>query len=640
MHHMGIGNGASNAETNLGAQMASNGPIGNVTFEIQNTQPALLNASNVIKTIEGKPARVAGYEDREMVDTTQSTIHQPADEGSIVLEASTRRVSALASTTAAPRAPERAKTGLPLELPVEPNEDHTVVLNTMFSPSNLPMIPRDGIYIMEGMGDTTALSISEPHISSTAAECQGLSPVVNLKSVRKRKAPVKLRDDERRKVKREMIEVSRNLLNIPQFDSTEEVIALARPAAISQPEMSISGPTYIAENLGEPSNPEMTVKRLETRKQDQATKESDVGKRETTIGATASLSLARVKLKSSFKKPDGRKSAETTRKRLETRRRNIAERQRLLLYTARLLKQPVETITHRRKSGTSRRASSAPAGHHTLYWARKQDEPASLARKVRASSEVLLNAVKKPRTRCKSAPPPKLVSKKRRNASPKENGTEAWNLIHQQLNSRGRRACTEGATPATSSPRVTQLPNSATTKYRRPARKYKRDVGLRLPKETPPLKRKQTIAVSAQERGHTECDFCNESSFDVDMDISDALDISDGDIPIDGRGLPFDLSEKLERAEKRPRLELIQLKESPAVTEKLKKRTTLVGVQNEEGNDGGETEDLAYDPRYHPSAVSYDAKRKRWMVPASCYRYIIILPYIYFTCTSRLTDLK
>lgn len=104
------------------------------------------------------------------------------------------------------------------------------------------------------------------------------------------------------------------------------------------------------------------------------------------------------------------------------------------------------------------------------------------------------------------------------------------------------------------------------------------------------------------------------------MDISDALDISDGNTSIYEGGLPSDLQGKLERAEKRPRLEL-QLNKSPAVIKKLKTRSTKARVKNEEVGDEGET---PYDPRYHPSAVSYDVENKRWVVPASCNRCLHI----------------
>jgi len=644
---MGIGNGAFN----LKAQMLPNVLVGSAALEIQDSQSALLGASIVIKTMEENPGRVEDCTDREVMHAIQPTAIQPTaiqplDQGNTALRASPRQKSVLAPTTAAPQSPVQAEKR---ELQVEPKEEDTAVLYSLSSPSTLPVIPQDGIYIVEGVRDTMALSAFEPHISPAAAECQGLSRVANLeRSVKKRKPSVKFGDDKRRKVKKEILEESNNLLSIPQSDSMEETITLTYPATVATQEMPISHSTPIVENPGTPSNPETTIERLTTQKQEHSAKQSDAGKREDNIGAATSQSSSKAKLKSPLKKPGGRK-IKALRKRLETMRRNIAKKQSLLLHTATLLKQPVENNT---KPDPRRRSSSAPAGRRiprTLHSTGEQDESGFLPRNIRASSEVLLDVkleVNKPRARGRSAPPLRFCSRNRENASPKEGGTEARDFVHPQLNpiARGRRACTEGAIPATTSPIVTQLPNSATTKLRRSTRKYKRYVGVREPRETPrpKLKRKWAVAISAQKKGCAEHVFRDGGSSGVDMDISDALDISDGDISIDEGGLPFDLLEKLERAEKRPRLELIQPKKSPAVIghEKLKKRATKAQVKNEEGGDEGETEGLPYDSRYHPSAVSYNAEDKRWKVPASCNRYVIILPYTYFTGTGRLADFE
>lgn len=637
MHCMDdIGSGTFNIEANLKTQMLPDVLAGNITLEIQDSRHSALLESNAIKAIEENHGGADDCSGREMIYAIQSTKNQLADQGSIILQPSTRQRSVLASTTAAPQSPVRAKKK---GVKVEPKEENTGVLNYLPSPSTLQVIPQDSIYIMEGMHDTMALSTSEPHISSTIAECQALGPVANLRrSERKRKGPVKFGDDKRRKVKREIRKESNNLLSIAQFDSME-TIALVHPAAVAVSETPISDSTPVADSPGGPNNLETAMRRIATQQQGHSAKQSNAGMRGDNIGTATSHSLSKAKLKSAMKRADDRKHTAALGNRPETMLRPIAEEQCLLLDIARPLKQPVENIKHDGKSGPGRRSSSAPAGRRApriLHSIREQDESASLARNTRASSEVpryVKLEVKKPTTRGSSAPPLRSFSKNRQNTNLKEIMTEAWDFVHQQLNPRGRRVCTEGAMPEITLPTVAQLPYSASTSS---ARKYKNYVGLRVPRETK-LKRKRAAAISVQKKGYAECDSSDESSSDVDMDISDALDISDSNTSIDKGGFPSDLSEKLERAEKRPRLELIQLKGCPTVTRKGKKRTI---VKNEKGDGEGGTEDLPYDSRYHPSAVSYDTKAKKWVIPFSCKRYVIILPYIYFTGTSKLTDWK
>lgn len=413
------GNGAFNIETNLEAQMLPNVPVGTAASEIHDTQSALLDASNVL-TMGQNPNLVDDCADREMMHAIQPTIVQLVDQRNSALWASTRKRPALASYTAALR-PQK------MELQVKPKEEETVVLNSLPPPSILPVIPQDGIYITEAVCDTTALPAPESHIASAAVEYQSLSPVANRKrNVKKRKAPVKFGDDKRRKVKREMLKKSNNLLSIQQFDIMEETIAVAGPDAVAAPEIPISDLTPVAEYLCGPSNPEPTIRGLATKKPNNSIKQSDIGKRGDNIGVGTSQSTTpKTKLKSPLKKPDGRKSAEALRKRLETRRRNFAQKQNLLLHTARLLKQPVENHT---KSDPKRRSNSAPAGRRIPRTSTgEQEKPETLARSIRASSEAILVVkleVRQPRPRGRSAPPLRFFSKGRENESPKENDAE------------------------------------------------------------------------------------------------------------------------------------------------------------------------------------------------------------------------
>lgn len=305
-------------------------------------------------------------------------------------------------------------------------------------------------------------------------------------------------------------------------------------------------------------------------------------------------------LGSTPKKVDGRSNPESIRKRLETRRRNKAARRRLVNIEA-------EPVSH---ASTKRlRARSAPA--QTRYIRKKKavnDHFLTVSQTSRASSEhphVICSKKTEgylTKGRGGSAPPP---------VTPTTNGpgTSRTNLEHYQnllgmvSDTQIRRAVSEGAQPecppAPFLVRRAARPRASTSKKSRATT------------QTRPKYTRKAAQVTPQ-KNETDNDSVQPGLVDLDEDLSDALDLSDGDTSLDQSGYPISLFEKLSRAESRPRLKLalsVNLRDRGVVS----RRINLVEVESDQNNE-------KHDPRYHPSALTYDATLDRYLIPHSCSR--------------------
>lgn len=592
--------------------------VDNSTSDMHDSQMASLNRPNISNSGK-KSLRIDPCADVDMVLAIRSAKEQFTHENGILLRKSTRQQVGCCSimVPATPTRPKKGKSSMhqtfktEMALQVEPTE---------------PAIKKASGAMME---------TSFNSISPTGAE-HSMNPVAEKRqSSRKRKAPVRLADCATPKIKKERVETP-----IKIEETEEDTIAVARPDAILISLSPISQLQSETKKQDDGSDLRLINGGLKTlgtiRNNANYTEDSVVLASPLVEGSSKS------NVGSLGKKSDGRKNPEVVRKRLDTMRRNLAKKQRRLLHAAGLQAQSKTALERHSKLDSRRRGRSAPPGQRILQ-AKRITEPneygciplETIKRALSESPRTLVEKLHRGTERSRQSLPPSTHRNERR-IPIEERGEEIPISPLTGHNHQGRRAYSEGAMPDPQFPTFEPIQGSTLKNPPVPTRNRKkikkiRVGGLRLPKDTPPplkLKRKRATAATSQKKNRTSLEGIGPS--DADINLSDALDISDADTTCDENGFPFQLSEKLARAEKRPRLQLYHfMNPHPTKTTLNQRRGTRKGkVKIEEGaiehvsHIEDERQEIRYDLRYHPSALSYDSVQEKWQIPHSCERYV------------------
>lgn len=608
-------NGSVDKETTALQLLNSN--LSDVNFfpsEVQDSGLALLDAPNIASGTEAT-IQVRTCTNIDIDHPAIYTGCQPGDKGRMALRSSARKKSSIALTSA-PQTPVRARKGqVHHSLKVKQEEDTVIVLSEGPCPSSAEMQAQAGS-IPNYIDNEAALPVSGPFSSSIAEARDMNSPGTWGGRTRKRNVQAKnVHDTAVVKIKRIKLEESIRLHDIPPLEVPSDTIIVNQALRIATTGISVSA-------LGKKSK-----KGISARSGLQA-KQNPLNTTDETVVATLSQSKSttlaapsKAKSKSLIKKQRSRAIPKSFKSRAEELRRH---EQRIMFSTARTVNQPIKAIT--KELDGKPRARSAPAGLRRLgatLDVKKQHEPMPLAGAVRALSEAPeksraeVNVGNKTR-RSRSTPPTASYT---RNSRLKICEVDSQIRASEENDSRKGRARSVGAIPAFPQPNMWSIhPNIP--KNGKKLKNFKAR-GLRLPKESPSSgsKRKKAAKIASQKKDCTQskASTMTIALTDIDFDLSDALDISDSGTSLNEDGFPYQLSQKLERAKQRPRLELIQrnkLRFRKKIA--IKRRIS----QPKESLNGGEesTGSIPYDPRIFPGALTYDEGRHQWMVPASCYR--------------------
>lgn len=449
----------------------------------------------------------------------------------------------------------------------------------------------------QGMGSQVADYVMQGDVSNTPQlETRwqnlgvGIQPVTpSNASIRKKRASEKLKNRHSVKIKTErMGDVIR--LCTPQHAASGENPPLIGPEGIPAENLLIPERKPIPKKRDGRSNPEASRKRLETLRRNRAEAEKQKG-----ILATWSSPVAHEVPQMSLRKNIGGAW------------RKIVEGQELPSGSTRIR---LQEISPTEGTETRPRGISAPAGegsHITISQPKQSEQP---AREVRASSEIPQRFKERSAyLRSKSVPP--LISNTLENSN-HFSGVEicAQGGTHQSCNPRKRGACTVDAVtepllhhtrtrnPKTTPPTIEEPANenkhrSTYTHFRR----HKRSSGRAASK----LSKIECPGGIFRRRDSRFSRDLHPDLSGVDTSLSEALDISDGECE---NGMPSTLCEKLQRAEKRPRLQLYTRR------------------RDSRGSTNQTNQIIPPDDRYHPGSLSFE--NNKWHIPYPCTRYALL----------------